>query len=63
MLKARKVEGWDAWAILVNDAIVIFDARCPLYWRRYIARRAAEEHGLTTFEIAKVRIRHVSKKG
>ena len=52
---------WEGWAITKNGAIVLFDARHTIYWKRSIAKREAEEHGLRAFVIKKVKI--VDAKG
>jgi hypothetical protein len=47
---------WDGWAITKGGAIVLFDARHPIYWKRYIARREADERGLPEAVIRKVKV-------
>lgn len=47
---SRKMPG-KAWAIQDRRTreLVIFDARCPVYWLRRIARDVATERGLTSY--------------
>jgi hypothetical protein len=52
----KRVTSWTGWAITKQGAIVIYDARLPIYWKRYIARRVAEEHGLCGYSIVKVKV-------
>ena len=51
-----KQERWTGWAIYYRDALVVFDARCPIYWKRNIAAQEAEVHGLSGAKIVKVQI-------
>lgn len=51
-----KAEQWQGWGIFTNAGMVVFDARCPVYWKRYIAKTAALEHGLGGAKIRKVRM-------
>jgi hypothetical protein len=51
-----KVDKWEGWAITMRGGLVIFDGRHPIYWKRYIAKREAEERGLTGFRVVKVKV-------
>ena len=38
-----------AWVIVDarTGKMVVFDGHCPIYWRRRVARKDANDHGLT----------------
>jgi len=53
----RTHQHWDGWGIFDRStSLAIFDARFPVYWKRDIAKRVAEEYRLTDAVIRKVRL-------
>lgn len=51
----QKVQ-WQAWGIFEQGALVLFDVRCPFYWKRFMAKKSALELGLPKAQIHKVSI-------
>jgi len=46
-----------AWAIKDGGKIMVFDARCPVYWLRRVAASEAAMRGLVNAEIVRVSIK------
>jgi predicted kinase len=45
-----------AWVVATakTGKLVVCDARLPLFWRRHVARRWADDHGIKAARIIKV---------
>jgi hypothetical protein len=57
----KKSDWYLAWGIFHRGGLVVYDARCPVYWKRAIAKAAAEKRGFTDAEIARVELRRVER--
>ena len=48
-----------AWAVLLNERLMLVDSRLPIFWRRGAARRFAYERGFRKddYEVVKVTVK------